>query len=113
MLKKLSSLELNKFPEVNGCHFVTRYIGTDRCALLIVGKTPKTIKVIPLEGKCVKGGNYSDRQEYEFYYNDENMNNKDSWERLYQSRKNPDEYVCSWSRVVLSEEPHEYYDFTF
>lgn len=114
-LKHINTLDLSKLPEVDGKHFMTKILYGDRDAMLIVGGTPCTVKCIPLYENCISGDVHciTGKPVYEFYYNENDLTDKDAWTTFRKSRKHEGLYVSSIYDGVLVSEPHYRFDPEF
>lgn len=109
-LKPLNELDLSKFVEVEGCHFITKSCFTDCEPLLIVASTAKTVKCIRLFEKCVKS---PEHPKYEYFYDENELKDPKMYEIFRKSKKNPNHYVNFGYTAVLTKEPYYYYDREF
>lgn len=114
-LKHINELDLSTLPEVDGKHFMTQILYGDREAMLIVGVTPCTVKCIPLYENCVSGDVHGVTGEpvYEFYYNEDDLTDKDGYITFRKSRKYDGLYKSSVYDGVLTSEPHYRFDPEF
>lgn len=114
-LKHINELDLSTLPEVDGKHFMTKILYGDRDAMLIVAKTEKTVKCIPLYENCIAGDVHgiTGAPKYEFYFNPEDLTDKDAWTTFRKSRKHENLYVSSIYDGVLASEPHYRFDPEF